>query len=303
MSPDSRPKDARLRTGADRARQLTRAGAGRPRRRRARAWLPGHAGLLPVQARADRLRIPSRRAARPRRGDCHESAPRNVHVGQDGPCRRRAPLDSLERGIAATTRLAVDPELEGVTGVFSTASTRLTGHLGCGTRGPGTTVAAQRTANRMTRWPRACGATATASSTWRTARHGSSGAAAAIRLADAQVAAAWASYMRSKIVHWPCRLPRTSPEGTADAVYEAAAAALPKDPPWPRCQPGPGSSGSTTAHSALLMSEGQRLGLLLRLTPPGQHRHAIPALVCGCCGNDAAAGGTRCNDMKVLCTA
>ncbi len=28
------------------------------------------------------------------------------------------PLDSLERGIAATTRLAVDPELEGVTGVF-----------------------------------------------------------------------------------------------------------------------------------------------------------------------------------------
>jgi NAD(P)-dependent dehydrogenase (short-subunit alcohol dehydrogenase family) len=28
------------------------------------------------------------------------------------------PLDSLERGVAATTRLAVDPELEGVTGVF-----------------------------------------------------------------------------------------------------------------------------------------------------------------------------------------
>ncbi len=28
------------------------------------------------------------------------------------------PLDSLQRGIAATTRLAVDPELEGVTGVF-----------------------------------------------------------------------------------------------------------------------------------------------------------------------------------------
>jgi NAD(P)-dependent dehydrogenase (short-subunit alcohol dehydrogenase family) len=28
------------------------------------------------------------------------------------------PLDSLERGVAAATRLAVDPELEGVTGVF-----------------------------------------------------------------------------------------------------------------------------------------------------------------------------------------
>jgi hypothetical protein len=28
------------------------------------------------------------------------------------------PLDSLERGIAATTRLAVNPELEGVTGIF-----------------------------------------------------------------------------------------------------------------------------------------------------------------------------------------
>ena len=28
------------------------------------------------------------------------------------------PVDSLERGVAATTRLAVDPELEGVTGVF-----------------------------------------------------------------------------------------------------------------------------------------------------------------------------------------
>lgn len=28
------------------------------------------------------------------------------------------PLDSLQRGVAATTRLAVDPELEGVTGVF-----------------------------------------------------------------------------------------------------------------------------------------------------------------------------------------
>ena len=28
------------------------------------------------------------------------------------------PIDSLERGIAATTRLAIDPELEGVTGVF-----------------------------------------------------------------------------------------------------------------------------------------------------------------------------------------
>ncbi|MFD4878935.1 SDR family NAD(P)-dependent oxidoreductase [Streptomyces sp. NPDC058420] len=28
------------------------------------------------------------------------------------------PLDSLERGVAATTRLAADPELEGVTGVF-----------------------------------------------------------------------------------------------------------------------------------------------------------------------------------------
>ncbi len=28
------------------------------------------------------------------------------------------PLDSLERGVAATTRLAVDPELEGATGVF-----------------------------------------------------------------------------------------------------------------------------------------------------------------------------------------
>jgi NAD(P)-dependent dehydrogenase (short-subunit alcohol dehydrogenase family) len=27
-------------------------------------------------------------------------------------------VDSLERGVAATTRLAVDPELEGVTGVF-----------------------------------------------------------------------------------------------------------------------------------------------------------------------------------------
>jgi NAD(P)-dependent dehydrogenase (short-subunit alcohol dehydrogenase family) len=28
------------------------------------------------------------------------------------------PIDSLERGVAATTRLAVDPELDGVTGVF-----------------------------------------------------------------------------------------------------------------------------------------------------------------------------------------
>jgi NAD(P)-dependent dehydrogenase (short-subunit alcohol dehydrogenase family) len=28
-------------------------------------------------------------------------------------------VDSLERGVAATTRLAVDPELEGVTGVFN----------------------------------------------------------------------------------------------------------------------------------------------------------------------------------------
>jgi len=27
-------------------------------------------------------------------------------------------VDSLERGVAATTRLAVDPELEGVTGAF-----------------------------------------------------------------------------------------------------------------------------------------------------------------------------------------
>ncbi len=35
------------------------------------------------------------------------------------------PTDSLERGVAATTRLAVDPALEGVTGVFTTASTRL----------------------------------------------------------------------------------------------------------------------------------------------------------------------------------
>jgi NAD(P)-dependent dehydrogenase (short-subunit alcohol dehydrogenase family) len=31
---------------------------------------------------------------------------------------RGSPIDSLERGVAATTRLAVDPALEGVTGVF-----------------------------------------------------------------------------------------------------------------------------------------------------------------------------------------
>jgi NAD(P)-dependent dehydrogenase (short-subunit alcohol dehydrogenase family) len=39
-------------------------------------------------------------------------------------------VDSLERGVAATTRLAVDPELEGVTGVYTTVRTRLRRTLG-----------------------------------------------------------------------------------------------------------------------------------------------------------------------------
>jgi len=54
----------------------------------------------------------------PRRGNCHEPAPRNVHADKDGPHRGGHPIDSLERGVAATTRLAADPELEGITGVF-----------------------------------------------------------------------------------------------------------------------------------------------------------------------------------------
>ena len=44
-------------------------------------------------------------------------------------------------------------------------------------------------------------------------------------------------------------------------------------PPLPCFHAGTGSVGSVTAHSASLMSDGYRGTRVLRLIPPGQHRH------------------------------
>ena len=48
---------------------------------------------------------------------------------------------------------------------------------------------------------------------------------------------------------------------------------MPGEPPWPSIHPGAGSSGSMTAHSASVMSEGYRRAQVLR-DPAGQHRQA-----------------------------
>src|SRR5258708_18676274 len=53
-----------------------------------------------------------------------------------------------------------------------------------------------------------------------------------------------------------------------------------------------------TAHSASLISEGETRPRVLRLIPPGQHRHATPSVACAHAGNDAGTGGTRDNGMK-----
>src|SRR5258708_34632780 len=53
-----------------------------------------------------------------------------------------------------------------------------------------------------------------------------------------------------------------------------------------------------TAHSASLISEGETRPRVLRLIPPGQHRHATPSVACAHAGNDAGTGGTRYNGMK-----
>src|SRR5512135_2718733 len=68
-------------------------------------------------------------------------------------------------------------------------------------------------------------------------------------------------------------------------------------PPLPASQAGCGSSGSQTAHSRSSMSEGYRRERVLRLCPPGQHRHAAAG------GRPAAAewtaaGGTRYNGTQ-----
>jgi len=53
-------------------------------------------------------------------------------------------------------------------------------------------------------------------------------------------------------------------------------------PPCPASHAGAGSSGSHTAHSASLMSEGYRRARALRESRPGQHRHAtVPGTAAG----------------------
>src|SRR6185312_8342134 len=63
-------------------------------------------------------------------------------------------------------------------------------------------------------------------------------------------------------------------------------------PPLPASHAGDGSSGSHTAHSASVMSEGYRRLRELRLRPPGQHRQGTGA------DGWPAAGGTRYNGTQ-----
>src|SRR6185437_15165394 len=64
-------------------------------------------------------------------------------------------------------------------------------------------------------------------------------------------------------------------------------------PPLLSVQAGAGSAGSVTAHSASDMSEGYRGVLVLRLIPPGQHRHATAGVPWACAGS---AGSLICTN-------
>src|SRR6516225_277166 len=69
-------------------------------------------------------------------------------------------------------------------------------------------------------------------------------------------------------------------------------------PPLPASHAGAGSSGSHTAHSASVMSEGYRRSRVLRLRPPGQHRHVTGAGAGPAVAEWTAAGGTRYNGTQ-----
>src|ERR1700678_3501997 len=64
-------------------------------------------------------------------------------------------------------------------------------------------------------------------------------------------------------------------------------------PPLPSVQAGAGRAGSVTAHSASHMSEGYQGVLVLRLIPPGQHRHATVGILWACAGS---AGSLICTN-------
>src|SRR6478752_7620109 len=69
-------------------------------------------------------------------------------------------------------------------------------------------------------------------------------------------------------------------------------------PPLPASHAGDGSSGSHTAHSASVMSEGYRRLRELRLRPPGQHRQGTGADGWPAAAEWTAAGGTRYNGTQ-----
>jgi hypothetical protein len=74
------------------------------------------------------------------------------------------------------------------------------------------------------------------------------------------------------------------PFPAVDLLARDIAAAVPSRAPAPALlPPRAGKAGSMTAHSASLISDGYRGIRVLRLIPPGQHRHATTGPPAGQC--------------------
>ena len=106
------------RARAHRQRELRGSGADRLRRRDAGTVLQRYPGVLPEQARAGHVHVrPGRGAPRCER---HRelSSSRHLHAHEDGARGRGQPATPLEQGVRAVRRLALDDELDGVTGTY-----------------------------------------------------------------------------------------------------------------------------------------------------------------------------------------
>ena len=84
----------------------------------ARARLRGHEGLLTEQTRSDHVHLRTGRAPLGHRSERERPAPGISDGYQDGPDTFGYTMGTVEEGSEAVVRLAVSPELEGVTGRY-----------------------------------------------------------------------------------------------------------------------------------------------------------------------------------------